>query len=61
LVCPAAAVPSISVINTFNINQYNAQHPDAPLAWPSITVVAVDKGGVGITNPDGVRLACCAV
>ena len=57
---PAAVVPSISVVNTFNVNSYNAQHPDAPLAWPSITLLAVlpkDNGtsqtGIGITNPDG--------
>jgi hypothetical protein len=50
---PAAVVPAIIVENKFNINQYNAQHPDAPLPWPSITVLPTSAGGIGITNPAG--------
>ena len=50
---PAAVPPAISVVNTFNINSYNAAHPDAPLPWPSITLLSIEQGGIGITNPSG--------
>ncbi len=50
---PASVPPSISVINTFNPGTYNAQHPDAPVQWPSITVASTAQGGIGITNPNG--------
>ncbi len=50
---PAAVPPAISVVNTFNIKPYNVAHPDAPLQWPAITLLSLNDGGIGITNPNG--------
>ncbi len=49
---PAATPPAIVIENTLNINTITPP-AGVPLQWPSITLLSLAQGGIGITNPNG--------